>query len=589
MLSADLPARFLLIGISLLAVGPAYPDTPSTFYRLGGSIFEDRTSLNHQVETSFTPKPAWTLSAYANQSGTRYADSDYSSDSHHFDLALVHSLNEWALIEANLDAQRSTYVRNSRVDQDVQNFHLVGTANIASGVKLQGTLGSFWFRNRDEGSGSISVQSNKGLESELLLKTRGEVLGNATWNGSLALSNQFLADFPSTELDAKGSFHQPGPGLNVDIEFEGNRERDYPISEALRGFEERLSDSRKLSTTVGRWFFGRSLLTETELSVDRSRREYLDQPQKDRLTDDDNLAGVVSYQPGDSLSLSIELERGYRREVDALTADTSLERRIERRSIEADVDWRLSRWLRMNLFGSRSLHQTDHRGSPNQDDGDDLDDVLRTSVRLRPFGPFVIFGGISGDWRKERHLNAKWAAFSLDRGAYLLNSGFEYEVRDDLKMYAAATLVSTLSEYLYTPDESTFLLERRASGGVDWETDGLVMELFGQLQYRTTGDLVRGPNGDLGILPTREERISTLDTYIERELGDWGTIDLDWSWRQSAVRGLESITKHEAGVSLLFKIKNRSNLSITAEDIYRPADDARRHQLTLRARLSLEI
>jgi hypothetical protein len=479
-----------------------------------------------------------------------------------------------------VNLKKHVYERQSKVDQDDQRCHIEADIGLGRAVHIAESLGAFWFRNIDYSPLDGRTDRNLGFENTLKLTIKEKRFG-ASWTGECLLENQFQANYPRNRLSASGGAEYERPELEVKIDASGSKQHDFPVSEALRGFEERTVDDKRIETTLNKPLVGGVVVTELSFSAETHKRDYEEQPNKNRQEGDDALAGKIGFFPTDSLSLSLSVERGFYQDVTSTLQREKIDRRVERRSLSISGDWRWFSWLELVGQGRRSLHRTDHQADTASDDGDDLDDLYDLMVRIRPASRLEMESEFQVDSRKERYLRAKWAPFSLDRSAYTLSSHGEYRFSSSISMSTTVTFLSTITDYLYAKEDSSFLLDRRFHSGVIWTPRSWELTMGAMVQFRTTGRLSRGKSGDARIIPSRREIVSSADFGCGKKIGEHGTATLQWNWRESAVEGFAPVPIHDVSFDLSMYIGESTSLTLQCDDRYRPNDERDRHLLTV--------
>ncbi len=590
MSSAD-PTLFSGVGAGALllllgATGSASQEGSGSDYLATGSVFEERVRLSQEIGAVFDVDFDWRMAASAFRSGSRDSSNGYSSDQTSLVLAIDRSLRSWLVVASGLSASKEVFSRSSRVEQAAQAFNFSGRIEGLSGFSVADTLGAFWFRTDDHDALGTTIQANQGLENIAALDASGE-LKNASLSAALRLSNQFAANFPASAIKGSGAFSYSGDRLKIGVDAGGRWARDFPVSEVLRGFEKRIIEERRVTSTVNHTAFSELLEADLTLETRRSNRRYLDQPHKDRREEDDSLIAALLYEVSRSKSISFEVERGFFREIDARPSGGELDRRVEKRGVGVGASWDPGRWLSLALEGSRQLHRTDHGGGFAGDDEDDLGDVLDLDLSLRPGVGVELNSRLAVDRLQERHLRAEWAAFSLDRTAYTSLTTLSYEPVDSLHLILGATLLSTFTDYLYDRNESAILLDRRVSSKVVWRGLGQGVYFEARLRLRTLGDLVESSSGEVAIRPEEETLISALDLGVDRAFGEWGGVTLKWLWTESATQGKKPVPVHDLSLDVGLLLSERGTFDLVVDERIRARDQADRFRTDITATLRL--
>lgn len=567
-----------------VATGGAGQERSESDYRATGSVFEERVGLSQEIGTVFALDSDWRMAADAFRNGTRDSSNGYSSDRTNLALAVGRSLRSWLSVASGLTASQEVFSRSSRVEQAAQEFNLSGRIEGLSGFSVADTLGAFWFRTDDHDALGPSIQANRGFENIAVLEASGR-RGAASLSGDLRVKSQFAADFPASTINGRGAFNYTGRRLDIDVDAGGKWARDFPVSEVLRGFEKRITEEGRVTSTVNHTAFSERLDANLTLETRRSDRRYIDQPHKDRREEDDSLVARLLYEFSRSKSISLEIERGFFREIDARPSGGELDRRVEKRGIGAGATWEPGQRLSLTLDGSRQLHRTDHRGGFAGDDEDDLGDVFDADLTLRPGAGFELNSRFAIDRLQERHLRAEWAAFSLDRTAYTSLTTLSYEPADSLHLIVGTTLLSTFTDYLHDADESAILLDRRVSSKVVWRGRDLGASFEARLRLKTRGDLIESSSGDVSIRPKEESVISALDLELDRSLDQWGNVALGWIWTETAVRGNEPTPVHDLSLDVGLVLHERGTFDLILEERIRSIDQADRFRTDISAAL----
>ena len=572
--------RALLVCCTAILGAEASTKELPTHYQSNASVFDNRRQWTNRLEATYVIDPRWSLSASTSLDQTRYDNNGYKSDSYLMAYSLRRDVFSWLNLSANLDLKKYVYKRQSRVDQDDQRCMVSAVLELGQGVRMTDSIGVFWFRTNDDRDLDGRTDRNTGFENLLEMSVQRQGLG-ARWNGSCKVESQFFADYPHNKLTASGGLEYPMPGLKLNLNASGSRQHDFPVSEALRGFEERTMSDRSVETTLNKPLMDGKVIAELSLSSETHRRDYTEQPNKNRLEGDDNLLGTMRFVPQDSLQFSLSVSRGFYRDVSSTIQGDKIDRRVERRSIDLNGEWKCLSWLEFSGRGKRSLHRTDHYASTATDDGDDLNDLYDISMEIRPTSKLDIQSEFKIDTRKERYLRAKWAPFSLDRSAYTLTSNGNYDLAPTLNFSSSITFLSTLTDYLYSREDSTFLLDRRIYSSISWMPRKWDLSLGAMIQFRTSGRLTRGTDGDPRIIPSKREVVSSLDFGCERDISESGTTGLSWKWRESAVEGFAPVPIHDVSFDLSMDIGPSRTITIEWNDRYHPTDPERRHLITM--------